>query len=698
MISSPAPLLKRSISLDPETLDAATRAERSLQDEWIITNGIGGYASGTLAGINARRFHGWLIAALPAPYGRTMMLNQLEEALTIGHERHTLVAEDLASATHDNIVSSTLVEFRLEDGLPVWTYRCAAFELEKRACMVHRQNTTYLQYKLLRGTGACLQLRPSIDIRPHEGGLGGPDASTYRLTATAHGYEVSCEEAVPPLLLSLSGAGASFHLSQQEIHNLEYREEQHRGYDWEGNLWSPGNFSANLNQGDTISLVISTESWERVASLSVDQAFATERERRRRLLQMAPEPARIGLAGELVLAADQFVIIPVGRVADTVRAQAVGDEIRTIIAGYHWFTDWGRDTMISLEGLTLSTGRHREAEFILRSFAEYIRDGLIPNMFPEGNTSGLYHTADATLWFFHAIERYVAVTGDEQILVHLVPKMQGVADAHLRGTLFGIHVDPEDGLLVQGAPGYQLTWMDAKVGDWVVTPRRGKAVEINALWYNALVLLSGWLARLGRSEDGARYRVHADQARASFGAKFWYAEGDYLYDVIDAEPGTSEVRDGKDSTCRPNQLLAISLEHPILAEEYWKPVVQKVRETLWTPVGMRSQAPGSPEYKTQYFGDLYTRDASYHQGTVWGWLIGPFVDAWLKAHPGDFETAAGFLRGFDKHLSEAGIGTISEVFDADAPHTPRGCIAQAWSVAEVLRLTLELQAAGVTVA
>ncbi len=689
MTDSRLPLLTRSISLGP----GDGRSQRSLQDEWIVTNGLGGYASGTLAGINSRRFHGWLIAALPAPHGRTMMLNQIEETLAIGGKRHTLVAEDLPRATQQDLVSPTLVEFRLEDGLPVWTYRCAAFELEKRACMVYRQNTTLIRYTLLRGESACLELRPSIDIRPHEGALAGPQASEYRLTASTQGYEISCAPEIPPLLLRFEGR-AAFRLSQQELRELVYREERYRGYDWEGALWSPGLFSASLAQGESVSLIASTESWERVDALPVEEAFAVELERRRRLLQTAPAEARSGMAGELVLAADQFLIVPVGRVGDTVRAHAVGDEVRTVIAGYHWFTDWGRDTMISLEGLTLSTGRKREAEFILRSFAQYIHDGLIPNMFPEGNTHGLYHTADASLWFFHAVERYRRAAGDTELLRFITPRMASIADAHLRGTDFGIHVDPADGLLSQGAPGYQLTWMDAKVGDWVVTPRRGKAVEINALWYNALCLLASWLDQLGAPERAGRYREHAVQARRSFGEKFWYAEGQYLYDVIEAEPGTSAVVDGLDHTCRPNQVLAISLDNPILDRERWTPVLEKVRAELWTPVGLRSQAPGGPDYAPRYFGDLRTRDAAYHQGTVWAWLMGPFVDAWLKAYPSDLETARGFITGFDRHLSEAGIGTISEIFDADAPYTPRGCIAQAWSVAEVLRLTLLLEGLG----
>jgi predicted glycogen debranching enzyme len=688
MSNSRSTPLSRIIPLEPN--GAKDRDKRSLESEWIITNGIGGYASGTLAGINTRRFHGWLIAALPAPHGRTMMLNQLEELLTVCGKRHMLVAEDLASATQQDTVSDELVEFRLEDGLPVWTYRCESFELEKRACLGYRQNTVYIRYTLIRGENASLELRPSIDIRPHEGILAGPNVANYRLTASAYGYEISCTPEIPPLLLAYGGEGAEFHLSRQEIHSLQYREEQNRGYDWEGNLWSPGYFSANLSQDQTISLCASAENWERVAALTIDQAFRAERLRRRRLLQAAPEEARSGIAGELVLAADQFLIVPVGRVADTVRAQAVGEEIRTVIAGYHWFTDWGRDTMISLEGLTLATGRYREAEFILRSFAEYIHHGLIPNLFPEGNTSGLYHTADATLWFFHAIDRFIETTGDREMLKFFVPKMIDVAEWHLQGTDFGIHVDPTDGLLSQGAPGYQLTWMDAKVRDWVVTPRRGKAVEINALWYNALCLLSSWTRELGDDAHSQQYQAHADRARESFAKKFWYQEGNYLYDVIEAEPGAASVIDGNDHSCRPNQLLAISLKNSILDEAHWPQVLERTQAELLTPVGLRSLAPGSPGYVGRYFGDLSTRDGGYHQGTVWAWLIGPFVDAWLKVHPEQFDQASSFLEGFSRHLSAGGIGMVSEVFDAEQPYTPRACISQAWSVAEVLRLTLLL--------
>jgi len=327
----------------------------------------------------------------------------------------------------------------------------------------------------------------------------------------------------------------------------------------------------------------------------------------------------------------------------------------------------------------MSTGRTTEASYILYTFTHAIRDGLIPNLFPEGGREGLYHTADATLWFFHAIDRYIEVSGDEELLPAILPSLLDIMRHHIEGTRFNIHVDPADGLLAQGQGGYQLTWMDAKVEDWVVTPRRGKAVEVNALWYNALRLIETWCKETGLREEADAFKDHAEKAEQSFNRRFWYEEGGYLYDVVDGEG--AEV----DPSCRPNQILAIALKYPVLDRTRWEPVVNTVKERLLTPVGLRSLAPGSKDYKSQYYGDLRSRDAAYHQGTVWAWLIGPFIDAWLKLHPGDKETARAFLNGFEEHLSQACIGSISEIFDAEYPYTPRGCIAQAWSVAEVLR-------------
>jgi predicted glycogen debranching enzyme len=467
-------------------------------------------------------------------------------------------------------------------------------------------------------------------------------------------------------------------VDERLLQQVRYRAEERRGYDGTGDLWSPGYVRVDLTTGRPATLVASMEEWDTLAALEPAEAWAAEHDRRRRLIASAPPAAREALAAELVLAADQFIVTPIGRVEDAARARAAGDEARSVVAGYHWFTDWGRDTMISLEGLTLTTGRHLEAGYILRTFAHYVRDGLIPNLFPEGESEGLYHTADATLWFFHAVDRYVTLTGDRATLDRLLPTLAEIVERHRAGTRFGIGVDAKDGLLRQGAPGYALTWMDAKVDDWVVTPRRGKAVEINALWYNALRLLEGWLTETGDESAAGTLHAEAETVRRSFNERFWYAEGGHLYDVIDGEGGD-------DAACRPNQVIAIALRHPVLEPDRWESVLDIVRRRLVTPVGLRSLAPGHPDYKPRYDGDLRARDAAYHQGTVWAWLIGPFVDAWLRVHPRDHAAARRLLDPFTAHLAEGCIGTISEVADAEAPFYPRGCVAQAWSVAEVLR-------------
>jgi predicted glycogen debranching enzyme len=462
------------------------------------------------------------------------------------------------------------------------------------------------------------------------------------------------------------------------VRQVHYRIEQSRGYDFRGNVWSPGYFRADLAPGEQATLAASTDDWETLLAVSPEDAWRAEHHRRERLLAMAPPAARTGLAAELVLAADQFIIRPATRVADSALAHAAGDDARTVIAGYHWFTDWGRDTMISLEGLTLTTGRHSEAGYLLRTFGRYVRDGLIPNLFPEGQREGLYHTADATLWYFHALARYLRTTGDRETLRHLLPTLRDIVDHHVRGTHFGIRVDPADGLLTQGAPGYQLTWMDAKVGDWVVTPRRGKAVEINALWHNALRLLENWCREEGDIQAATNLAAQAERAASSFNRRFWHPQGNYLLDIVDGEHGD-------DDALRPNQLLAISLDHPVLDPQHWMAVLQSVTGALLTPVGLRTLAPGHPDYKANYDGDLRARDAAYHQGTVWAWLIGPYIDAWLKVHPGELAQAREQLRGFLDHLGDACVGSVSEIFDAQPPYRARGCIAQAWSVAEVLR-------------
>jgi predicted glycogen debranching enzyme len=687
-------------------MDELTRSRRGLYTEWILTNGLGGYASGTVGGLNTRRFHGWLIAALPAPHGRTMMVNQLREWFVIDDQRFSLGCEDVVKSPLEeeseradpllpakDAVSPFLKEFRLEMGMPVWVFRIKDTVLEKRACVVHAQNTTYVTYDLLEGKGR-LEVQPGLHIRPHEGTLEGPAHANYKFGAVEQGFELWVSDNLPTLKFAWHGEQSIFQMDAEQITNLRYRLEQSRGYDWMGNLWSPGRFAADLEEGKQASLTLSTEGWERIQALSPPHAFAAEAERRRRLLLAAPEPAREGYAAELVLAADQFLITPIGRIADQVRAHAVGDEVRSVIAGYHWFTDWGRDTMISLEGLTLSTGQWREAEYILHSFAGYVRKGLIPNLFPEGEVAGLYHTADATLWFFHALDRYLSYTGDVEMIELLLPKLVNIIHWHLRGTDYGIGVDPADGLLRQGEIGYQLTWMDAKVEGWVVTPRRGKAVEINALWYNALRLTTEWLDLVTPdSEDRERLVHQAELTYQSFQRRFWNPELNCLYDVVDSpeEKDGQLVNPQEDPSIRPNQVIALALKYPVVAEERWKPILEVVRRELLTPVGLRSLSRKNKDYKAKYDGDLRARDAAYHQGTVWAWLIGPFCNAWSRAYPNDLPSLQVFLQGFEEHLYEDGVGTISEIFDAEAPFTPRGCMAQAWSVAEVLRCKLMVE-------
>ncbi|HLK66995.1 MAG TPA: amylo-alpha-1,6-glucosidase [Bryobacteraceae bacterium] len=662
---------KRTL-FDPE-------ADPHLREEWLVTNGLGGYASGTVSGAITRRYHGLLIAALPNPLGRTMMLNGLSERLRLPDHRAVYTgAEELTSTAPEHTLP--VANFRLEGGLPVWRYEWEGFVLEKRLLMPYRQNTVHVAYQLLSGIGKLrLGLRPAIHFRPHDDPVNAGGPQKYVLTACDDQFEISSGHDLPTLRLLILGPASAFTFDRKETQTIPYPTERSRGYEWQGSLWSPGYFRSDLHEGDRVTLVASTENWETIRALTPEMAFRAELDRRKLLLARSHPQTRTGPAAEWVCAADQFLITPVGRVEDAARARAAGNEIRTVIAGYHWFTDWGRDTMISLEGLTLTTGRNTEAGWILRTFADYIRDGLIPNMFPEGEKQGLYHTADATLWFFHAINRYVEVSGDRTTLQLLLPKLVDVIDHHIRGTRFGIGMDPVDSLLRQGQEGYQLTWMDAKVDGWVVTPRRGKAVEINALWYNALRLMERWLCEEQQPDRARRIGDIAAHAHESFQKRFWYEEGAYLYDVVDAETG------GNDSACRPNQVLAISLDYPVLDQARWAAVMDVVTQRLLTPVGLRSLAPGSQDYKSKYYGDLRSRDAAYHQGTVWAWLIGPYIDAWLKVHPGEESQARKFVEGFTPHMNEACIGSISEIFDAEAPYTPRGCVAQAWSVAEVLR-------------
>ena len=656
-----------------------------LTREWLVTNALGGYASGSLGGACTRRFHGHLIAALPAPLGRTMMLNHLEEVIEANDVCYRLSGDEHGGGKEIAYPEAGfLQEVVLECGMPVWRFFKNGIRIEKRVLMPHLQNTAYIIYRLIESPQPLkLKVRPSLHFRPHEGLLTAPVAAQWSVRLPKdHEAEIDDGRKFPQLRLLLFGPNAHLRQDVRTFEHVLYRVEKSRGYEYEGPLWSPGVIEADLKPGDDAGIVASVERWEVLRALDYNDAVQAEIDRHRRLLSVASiDPSR-EFAAQLVLAADQFIIHPHTRVADEARVRAAGDEPRTVIAGYHWFTDWGRDTMVSLEGLTLCAGRYREAGNILRTFASYIKDGLIPNLFPEGQHAGLYHTADATMWFFHAVWRYFKATNDHETVRSLIPKLIDIMDHHVAGTDFNIHVDPKDGLLAQGAEGYQLTWMDAKVDDWVVTPRRGKAVEINALYYNALRILEQLLLLQEDLEGARRFDNLASRARVSFNERFWYSEGQHLYDVVDAN----------DASLRPNQIFAVSLDFPVLDEARWKRVVDVVSDALLTPYGLRSLSKDNPDYKPAYDGDLRARDAAYHQGTVWAWLIGPFIDAWLKVHPTDTAGALRLLDGFKPHLAQACIGTISEIFDAEPPYHPRGCAAQAWSVAEVLRCLHKLKA------
>lgn len=662
------------------TKDDPADRPRLVEREWLVTNGLGGYAAGTIAGVCTRRFHGYLVAALPAPLGRVMMLNHLREELRLPDGRVVRLGggDERAEGALDLEDKPAFSGFRLESGLPVWRYEMSGAVLEKTLVMPHLQNTVFIRYRLLEGAGSVsLRVRPSVNFRAHEGRVDDPMLDPYVLRTVGARHEILGRPGTPPLKFRALGRGASLVLDGGGRREVFYRVEHSRGYDAIGSLWSPGYLRADLAPGEESSLGASTEPWEVFAAMDPADAFPIEESRRASLVARAPAALRRGAPAQLVLAADQFIVTPNTRVLDAARAHALGQEIRSVIAGYHWFTDWGRDTMIGLEGLLLVTGRHREAARILGMFASHLRDGLIPNLFPEGKQEGLYHAADATLWFFHALDRYHVHTGDWATVASYLPALAEVVRRHLAGTRFGIRVDA-DGLLTQGQGGYQLTWMDAKVHDWVVTPRRGKTVEINALWYNALRLLEAWSARSDGAGAPAEYAEHAERTRAAFNARFWNEPAACLFDLVDG--------DADEGACvRPNQLLSISLPNPVLDPGRWKTVLETVERELLTPVGLRTLSRSNPAYKPRYDGDLRSRDAAYHQGTVWAWLIGPYVDARLKVRPGDAAGARACLRGLVAHLGEACLGSVSEIFDAEEPFSPRGCVAQAWSVAEVLR-------------
>jgi predicted glycogen debranching enzyme len=645
--------------------------------EWLVTNGRGGYASGTVASCNTRRYHGLFIPSLPKR-GRMVLLARLAEEARVGSQTFSLSTEELADGSSLLDGAGLLRSFHLDGLIPVWEYELGPARLRRKLMLVHGENTLFIVWEHVSGPEVSLRLRPFPVSRPHD--LPIPNEA-HEPIVRIQGSRLEMQSSADAPIMRMrihSACAAPFVSLGQTSQPLLYRTERSRGYDHTEVQHSPGYFECTVAPGQVLAMGVTTEDWW-VLDRDPMHAFELERERERKLLNRAPEEARSGVPARLVLAADQFIIDPT-RPADDAWARSIGQDARSVIAGYHWFTDWGRDTMISHEGLALCTGRYREAAAILRTFQHYVKSGLIPNYFPDGENEGVYHTADATMWFFHAVDRYLEATRDEELLKDLFPTLAGIVEHHLKGTRFNIGADPADGLLRQGQEGYQLTWMDAKVDGWVVTPRRGKAVEINALWFNALRLMASWAERLGK--DPRQYMGAAERVYGSFNKRFWNPAAGCLFDVVDGENGKD------DPAIRPNQVFAISLRHPVLRRERWEAVLQVVQRELLTPVGLRSLAPGHPDYKANYDGDLRARDAAYHQGTVWGWLIGHYIDATLKVNP-DIKAARALLQGLEHHLEHSGVGQISEIFDATEPFRPRGCIAQAWSVAEALRVFLK---------
>jgi predicted glycogen debranching enzyme len=644
------------IRFEGEALGSFAAASRL---EWIEANGLGGWASSSAAGAHTRRYHGLLVAATRPPLGRMVLLSKLDETVDLGPERIELGANQFPGAVHPQ--GHRFLHAFARGTFPVFEYRVRDVRLEKTVAAIHGRNTTVVAYRLLESPAAVtLELRPLIagrayhSLRRADGPPPGLAFGDGALRAGPFAGDVMLHVAVP---------GGRIEPDPDWWYHFEYPRERERGLDHYEDLWTPGVVRVTLAPGQTVGVIVSTDD---PAGQDPQHLLEQERGRRERLLERLPR--RDSVTVPLARAADQFVV-------------RRDDGHRTIIAGYHWFGDWGRDTLIALPGLTLATGRTEDARLVLQTLARHLDRGMLPNRFPDDGHAPEYNAVDATLWFFVALRAYVRSTADASLATGLLPMLRDVIRWHREGTRYGIRVDG-DGLLRAGEPGVQLTWMDARVGDRVITPRIGKPVEINALWYNALRILAEFESAVGDRRAAAALRRDADRVHRRFSRTFWYPEGGYLYDVVDG--------DMKDASLRPNQILACSLPFPLLSAARRRRVLRVVEAHLLTPVGLRSLAPSHPGYRARYDGDGLARDSAYHQGTVWPWLLGPWVTAVVRERGERGRVAAAALiEGAMEHLSAAGVGTFSEIFDGDPPHAPRGAIAQAWSVAELLRAWVE---------
>jgi len=641
---------------------------RAFAREWLVTNALGGFACGTLAQANTRRYHGLLVASLRPPVQRVVMVAKLEVLARYRGETFELGCNEFADGTIAPRGFERLQSYADDIGAPLWTYACGDALLEQRVWMAQGRNTTYVTLHLREAVEAMdLELRPLCtyrDYHAHTRGGWSLDVMTEergcRVTAFpgAHPYRVQTDR-------------GEFSSEPDWYWNFHHRSEAERGLDAHEDLFRPGTFRVRLEPGEQVTFIATAEADFEIPAV----AFEREHKRRRALLRSAPDGAPQWVQ-RLTLAADQFIVR---------RSDAQGElQGMSVIAGYPWFSDWGRDTMIALPGLALATGRHAEAAAILRTFAGHVSEGMLPNRFPDGGEAAEYNTVDATLWMFHAVSAYLDATGDRALLRDLYPALREIIEWHRRGTRYGIRVDARDGLLFAGEAGVQLTWMDAKVGDWVVTPRTGKAVEINALWHFALSRMALWARGLNDQSAARSYTAAAGQAAASFASSFWYPAGGYLYDVIDGPDGVTDGDRQVDPSVRPNQIFAVSLGSELLDAARARAVVEVCARELLTPVGLRSLSPRDSRYAPRYLGDPRARDGAYHQGTVWSWLLGPFALAHHRVY-GNAKHALALLEGLASHLDEGCSGTISEIMDGSPPHAPRGCFAQAWSVAETLR-------------
>ena len=649
--------------------DLATAESR----EWLVTNGIGGFASGTIAGTLTRRYHGLLMAALEPPLGRTLLLAKLDE--TVEYEGiypqsgrfYPLYVNRWANGVIEGKGQIHINRFHLEGTTPVWTYAFGNALLEKRIWMQPGANSTYIQYKLVRATGPLtMEAKAFVNYRD------------YHSTTIVNDWEPEIEDIKNGLKLKIHEKATPFYLLSSKIRMVPqfdwYEDfylsiEDYRGQNdvQEDHIYA-ALLRTVLRPGESVTLVASTNP---DANLDGDTSYAERQAHEAELLERARKVHTVALPAEvaqLVLAADQFVVK---------RPTARDKDGRSVIAGYPWFSDWGRDTMIALPGLTLTTGRPEVAASILRTYAQFVDQGMLPNRFPDAGEHPEYNTVDATLWYFEAIRAYHIVTQDNGLVQELFPVLKEIIMWHKRGTRYNIQMDEKDGLLFAGEEGVQLTWMDAKVDNWVVTSRIGKPVEINALWYNALCIMANFARLL--DEDTAEYDTMIMQVKQGF-ARFWNKQMGYCYDVIDGPDA-----DGLDGSLRPNQLMAISLPHSPLTPEQQRSALDACGRHLLTAHGLRSLSPDDKAYIGHYGGDRQKRDGAYHQGTVWGWLMGPFVSAHLRVYE-DKAAARSYLEPLLKHhIRVHAVGSLSEIFDGDAPFTPRGCVAQAWSVAELLR-------------